>query len=633
MCGIAGIYNFGHHQPVNEVILKRMSDVIEHRGPDADGVYISEDRTLGLAHRRLSIIDLEGGIQPMVSPDGSCWIIYNGEIYNFPELKKELLADGCKFKTNSDTEVILVLYQKYGEQAWEKLNGIFAFALYDTNNQALFLVRDHFGVKPLYYAIIEGSLLFGSELKSLLLHPSVDKSLDLDSLNSFLTYRYNPAPQTLFKSVKKLEATHYLKITATGEVTKRNYWQYRPQTDSKITEKEAIEQYQFYLEQSVKRQLLSDVPVGLFLSGGIDSAIIGHLMQKYSDQKIKTFTIGFPGVGGFNELEEARQSAKFIGSDHYEMTITQKQYADFLIKSYKYTEEPIAIPTIPALYYVSKLAAEHGKVVLSGQGADEPLAGYPRYRGEKYFSKYSNVLKMMPLQTVDAIFNMGPRFSRAAYASKFPNEIDRFLAIYSIFTPKEKNLLVKSEFRQLMNNVDLELIAELYSHTDGLSDSLNKMLYIDTRSSLSDNLLLFGDKITMANSLESRVPFLDLDFIKFVESLPEKFKINGKTHKYIHKKSLYKWLPKDIIYREKRGFEVPIGRWFQEELGDVFLDLLNRNNSGCGSYFNKEFIVNMIKKAKAGNFNYTIKIFTLFSFELWHDYYLNNNVIPQKMVG
>ncbi len=625
MCGIAGVFNYSNGKPVDKDLLWSMSKVISHRGPDDDGMYISDDGSLGLVHRRLSIIDLEGGIQPMSTVDKSIWIVFNGEIYNFPELKQELLDDGYKFHTNCDTEVIMVMYQKYGEDAWEKLNGIFAFALYDTNKRCLILVRDHFGVKPLYYAFVNNSLLFGSELKSILEYQGYQRSVDLTALNSFLTYRYSPAPQTLLKDVKKLEPTHYLKVDANGKITKQHYWNYRPKTVN-ISEEEAVEKYQYYLEQAVRRQLLSDVPVGLFLSGGMDSAIVGHLMQKYSSNPIKTFSIGFPGIGGHNELEEAKESAKYIGSDHYEITINRQQCLDFLIESYQYTEEPIAIPTIPALYYVSKLASEHGKVVLSGQGADEPLGGYNRYMGEKYLSKFSNLLKVMPLQTIDDWFKMGPKFRRAAYASKFSDQIKRFVAIYSIFTADEKDRLIRPEFKDKMENVDSDLIQKLYDQTDGLTESLNKMLYIDTRNSLSDNLLLFGDKVTMANSLECRVPFLDLDFIKYVESLPASYKIKGNTHKYIHKISMEKWLPQEIIYREKRGFEVPIGKWFEEGLSDMFLQLLERDNSGCGTYFDKSYIKSLVSEMDGENGRNLIKIYTLFSFELWYDYFINNQI-------
>ena len=372
MCGITGVFNYKSQRTVSRDILKNMTYSLKHRGPDEEGFYIDQQAGIGFGHRRLSIIDLKTGKQPMSNAKEDIWIVYNGEIYNFLELKKELEGKGYHFRTTSDTEVIIYLYEENGEKAFARLNGIFAFAIYDKKKKCIILARDHFGVKPLYYTLSNGRLVFGSEIKTILQDSSVKRELDCEAFNSFLTFRYNPSPQTLFKKIKKLFPAHYLKVTAKDGIELKSYWDYLPKTNSVISEREAIEEYQRLLPRAVRRQMISDVPVGLLLSGGVDSAIIGYLMQKESLEKVKAFTIGFPGKGYYNELDDACRTTKLIGLEHYGLTITQNEYLDFLYQSFYHTEEPIAEATIPALYYVSKLAAKHLKVVLAGQGADEP---------------------------------------------------------------------------------------------------------------------------------------------------------------------------------------------------------------------------------------------------------------------
>lgn len=607
-----------------------MCDAVRHRGPDDEGVFIDSTARCGLGHRRLSIIDLTTGKQPMSNVTEMIWIVFNGEIYNFLELKKELQEKGYQFRTNSDTEVIVYLYEEYGEKGFERLNGIFAFGIYDKRNHCLVLARDHFGVKPLYYTGVNGSLIFGSEIKSILQYPSFKKELDYEAFHSFLTFRYNPSPQTLFKGVKKLFPGHYLKVSLEGAVELASYWNYKPATNTDITEGEAIEEYQRLLEQAVRRQLVSDVPVGLLLSGGVDSAVIGYLMQKHARNKIKTFTIGFPGEGDFNELADARRSAELIGSEHYEMELTQKEYMDYFYKSFYSLEEPIAETTIPALYYVAKLASQHLKVVLAGQGADEPLAGYQRYLGEHYLSKYAGLLRILPLKTIAKIVPRNERFKRAAYVSRFSSELQRFLGIYTIFTPEQKDQLLNDATKKHIRNVDEVLVERLYSQASGLENSLSKILFIDTRMGLSDNLLLFNDKMTMANSLEMRVPFLDVELVKFVESLPASFKLRGRTGKYIHKKAVEKWLPGEIIYRKKRGFETPMDKWLQSDLAYMAKDIFNAKDSACSKYFDYKYINKMIDQHQTRKENFRRHIFTLLSFELWHKTFFEYEQIDKE---
>ncbi len=624
MCGITGIYNYSDQAAVAPDLLKNMCRMIAHRCPDGECTYYDQAAGLGLGHRRLSIIDLEGGHQPMTTADECLWIVFNGEIYNFPELKAELEAKGHRFQTRSDTEVILYLYREYGIKGFARLNGIFAFAIYDTIARSLVLARDHFGVKPLYYSLADNRLRFGSEIKTILCDPDFSREISLSSLQSYLTFRYNPSPQTMLQDVMKLPPAHYLRIQPGKEVEIDTFWDYRPQQDDAITEQEAITEYQRLLEQAVRRQMISDVPVGLFLSGGVDSAVIGKLMSEASDRPIKTFTIGFEGNGDFNELDDARKTAALIGSDHRDAIISQQEYLDFFMDSFYYTEEPIAQTTIPALYYVSRMAAESLKVVQGGQGADEPLAGYARYIGGKYISEYGKYFKWIPLQTIASTFRRNEKLQRAAYASTFQTDIGRFLGIYSIFTEHQQNQLLLPDCLSVIDRKDREIVERLFEQTGGLSDKLNKLLYMDTRKTLSDNLLIFNDKMTMANALEMRVPFLDVELIKFIETLPSDLKLRGKTGKYLHKKAVQKWIPEEISYRKKRNFRTPMDEWLQSDLSEVTKSMLNSADSACRSYFDLSYINTIIDAHAKGKADYQKHIFALLSFEVWHKNFLKS---------
>lgn len=631
MCGITGIYNYPTKQPIDTSLLIKMSRSIQHRGTDDEGIYIDQESGIGLGHRRLSIIDLSTGNQPMSNAAKNIWIVFNGEIYNFPELKRDLIKKGYEFRTASDTEVIIHMYEEFGDKAFAKLNGIFAFAIYDSRNRWVFLVRDHFGVKPLYYTFTNGKLLFGSEIKSVLQDSTVKKELDYEAFHSFLTFRYNPSPQTLFKNVKKLNPGHYLKITYDGNMELKSYFNSLPETNLDITEEEAINEYQKLLENAVKRQVISDVPVGLLLSGGIDSAAIGYFMRLTNGEKIKTFTIGFEGKGDYNELDDARKSANYLGTEHYDLSISKKTYLDFFLKSFYYTEEPIAQTTIPALYYVSKLASTQLKVVLAGQGADEPLAGYQRYIGEYYISKYSNILKWFPLKTIVNFLPRNERFKRAVFVSQFSSELERFLGIYTVFTPEQKEYLLNREIKKYLLNVDQALFEKSYFQSSKLKDSLSKILYMDTRMHLPDNLLLFGDKMTMANSLEMRVPFLDIELVSFLESLPSSLKLKRSTGKYIHKKAMEKVLPKEIITRKKRPFATPMDEWLQKDLAQSAKKLFNDRDSVCKKFFNIDFVNKIIDEHQKRKENYQRHIFTLLSFEIWYQHFFEDKEVSSEI--
>lgn len=619
MCGIAG--------SVNSALSIEDVSLINHRGPDnisiVKAVVAGNDVYLG--HTRLSIQDLsDAGNQPMYTACGNYCIVFNGEIYNHLQLREKL--SHVKFRGHSDTETILYYLKEYGIKGVAEFNGIFAFAFLDKLQRKLYLVRDHFGVKPLYYYQNGNCFIFGSEIKIIKNNIAYKRDIDLKALNSFLTLRYNPSPQTLFKNIRKLEASTYLEYNFNGNIAIENYWAKEQRVDYSINEHEAILEYQRLLKQSVERQLLSDVPVGLLLSGGLDSAVLGYLMSEISADKIKTFSIGFQGKGNFNEIEDARMTASFIGSDHHDLFMDKKQYLDFFYKSFLYTEEPIASPTIPALFYVSELASKHVKVVLSGQGADEPMAGYKRYRGEKLISNYQNFLSFLPLPLISRMFPNNSSIERGIYSSQFKDELERFIGIYTIFTPELKAQLFKKDITGMIEEDQKQLFAKNYKLTDPSSDSLSRLLFLDTRSMLPDNLLLFNDKITMANSIENRVPYLDIDLINFIESLPVNLKLRGAKGKYIHRKAAEKWLPKSIIARKKRAFETPISEWFKHELGKSLYDLVENPNSFSEKYFNKEFIKKMISLHMNNKKDYQIHLFILLSLELWYrNFYLQSD--------
>ncbi|MBX7046438.1 MAG: asparagine synthase (glutamine-hydrolyzing) [Ignavibacteria bacterium] len=622
MCGIAGVIDSSGKLNVN--LLEKMSEVIKHRGPDDKGIYFDKETGIGLVHRRLSVIDLTSGHQPMESESGNSLIVFNGEIYNYRELREGLTKSGALFKTNSDTEVILNAYEMYDTESFDMLNGIFAFAIYDKRKRKLIIARDCFGVKPLYYSFTSGGITFGSEIKAILCNEDYKAELDYTAFNSFLTYRYNPSPQTLFKNIFKIKPGEILEYNLNGKYSFKKINNSNPSINYNIKEEEAIEEYSFLLKKAVERQMISDVPVGLFLSGGIDSAVIGYFMQGKSEAKISSFTIGFSGKGNYNELKDAEESSRFINSIHHGTELSKEEYLDFFGKSFYHLEEPAAETTIPALNYLSKLASKKVKVVLAGQGADEPLAGYKRYYGESKISKYRPLLNLIPVNLLSSVLPRNERIKRASYALNFSDELQRFLAIYTIFTPQQKEKLLNEDTYSKIKNEDIDLLKPWYSMTKNLDDSLSKILFIDTRMKLADDLLMFGDKMTMANSLEMRVPYLDKELVGFLETLPSSFKLRGNKHKYIHKKAAVKWLPKEIIDRKKRGFETPMDEWLQSSFADDAKKILNDRNSAGNNFFNLNFLNKMIDNHKSGRENNLRPIFAILSFEMWYKTFFEN---------
>ena len=618
MCGISGIFDRAG-TPVDKELLERMTMAIRHRGPDGEGYFV--DGGFGIGHRRLSIIDVEGGSQPISNEDGTLQVVFNGEIYNYIELREELLAFGHRFRTLSDTEVIVHAYEQWGNDCVNRFNGMFAFAIVNARENTLLLARDHLGIKPLYYVLIGNQLLFASEIKALLQHPNCPREVDLDSLVELFTFRYVPSPKTMFKGIFKLPPGHRMHVSMNAMKVER-FWSWIPQLRTKWHEGELIEEYQMLLEDAIRLQMRSDVPLGLFLSSGIDSAVLLAVMRKYSSGKVQAFTIGFEGGEKTNEVADARSLADMFGADHHFKMVGPKDYLGYYERYLRDLEEPVGHEAASAFYFLSKGTSEHVKVALTGQGADEPWAGYDRYIGVKLSSIYNQLPSTVTGSLAGLVTRMPGRFERLKRGVASLGERDmltRFTKVYSFFNEEMKDKLFKGSLKDRVAKgyQAKEAIRRLQSDVKHL-DPLTQMLYIDTRASLADDLLMVGDKMSMANSLEVRVPFLDYRLIEFIESLPPDLKLNGLTGKYLHKKALEKWLPKDVIYRKKKGFDNPLAEWFRTGMRSFVENTLLSGDSAVGRYFDQTYIGRMLEQDRQGTEQLRRHIHLLVSFELWH---------------
>lgn len=624
MCGICGIFHFGG-QRVDRELLDRMTSALKHRGPDGSGAYVSE--RAGLGHRRLSIIDLRGGAQPITNEDGTLHLVFNGEIYNFIELRKELEEKGHIFKTRSDTEVIIHGYEQWGLDCVNRFNGIFAFALWDSNRQQLFVARDHLGVKPLYYVVLGNRLLFASEIKSLLEDPECPREVDLKSLAQLFTLRYVPSPNTLFARIMKLSPAH-LMVVRPGGVEVQRYWKWKPQIGTESNEESLKEAYQNLLEDAVRLQMRSDVPVGLFLSSGIDSGALLAIMTKQTNTPIRTFTIGFEQGEKTNETDDARRMAERFGADHSEMMVGPKDYEEYYERHLWDLEEPVGNETAAAFYFVSMIASRKVKVALTGQGADEPWAGYDRYIGIKLSGVYSRLPSFLTKQIVGRLigrFAKNERLKRGAISLNERDVLTRFAKVYSFYSPSMKERLFRPWLKGEIST-DYRYAVEALRHLQAdvrELDPLSQILYIDTRANLPDDLLMVGDKTSMANSIEARVPFLDYRLVEMIETLPPNLRLHGFQGKYLHKKAVEKWLPKNVVYRKKKGFANPIDKWLRSGMRRYVGDCLLSETSAVNKYFDRKYIEEMVAQHEANRQHYLRHIYLLISFELWHQQFIH----------
>lgn len=628
MCGISGIWNYKSEEPVNRHSIEIMVASLIHRGPDDKGFFY--DGAVGLGIRRLSIIDIVGGKQPISNETGVIWAIHNGEIYNFQELRKELESFGHIFKTKSDSEVIVHSYEQWGIDAISKFNGMFGLALWDSINKKLIIARDPFGIKPIYYFDDGLTLVFGSEIRAILTHPKVKREVDIEALDEFLTFTYVPSPKTAFTGISKLLPGHAMIHTRDGGLLYR-FHKRTPKMLFGVKETDLIENLRDNIEQSVRRQMVSDVPIGVMLSGGLDSSTIASIVTKHSHKPIKTFTVGFEGRFKYNELDHARRVSKQIGSQHYDVVISSDEFSDIFSQSIWYLEEPIANASTFAFYKLCEIASQQVKVVLMGQGADESFAGYPRYLGEYYSRLYRAVPRLIQQFLISPFITALPRNEQLKRASRSLHEKknpDRMFEIYTIFDTHLKQQLYRDGLAQKKGGNGLSVINYWLNDVPNL-DGLSQMLYIDARLYLADNLLMYNDKMAMAKSLEGRVPFLDLELMDFVESVPAKFKIKGLTQKYILKKAASKWIPKNNINRKKIGFATPVDEWFRADLKKEIENRLLSPGSACSIYFKPAVIKQMIDDHKTGRQDYKRALFSLLTFELWHEQFIK----PPKWVN
>jgi asparagine synthase (glutamine-hydrolysing) len=622
---------FERDATVSSALVKAMADTIHHRGPDDEGYYIHGP--IGLGFRRLSIIDLQSGHQPLSNEDGSIWIIFNGEIYNYQELRTLLLHKGHVFSTQTDTEVIVHLYEEFGPECLNKLRGMFAFAIWDKNSKTLLLARDRVGIKPLYYSLNDASLVFASEIKAILADPSIHRKIAPELIDRFLTFLYVPGEETLLSGIKKLAPGHYL-LVKDGKTIVRQYWDldFGRQAES-ANFQDAESDLLSLLGETVKLHMIADVPVGILLSGGVDSTGILSLAVEATNKKISTFTVGFSGNEVADERPYAKLAADKFGTQHHEMTISAGDFAAFLPRYIWHMEEPVCEPPAIALYYVSKLAKNYVTVLLSGEGGDEAFAGYSNYRNLVWLERLkaggpwlSNAFAK-GFSLTDSVFQ-SRRFSKYG-----PLMSDRFPDYYYSRTSNPHrfsgNGLGKIYSADFMQSVDrersLEPVRRLQDHVRG-QNTLNAMLYIDTKTWLPDDLLIKADKMTMANSIELRVPLLDHKVLEFAASLSPSKKLNGHNTKYILKKALSKRIPSEISKRKKAGFPVPYESWLRKDLKDVVWDALTDSKAISRGYFRRDGVESLLK-ANSNGTNYSKEIFSLLSLELWHRTFLEKEQV------
>lgn len=599
-----------------------MADTIRHRGPDDEGFYVSGQ--IGLGFRRLSIIDLSGGHQPLSNEDGKVWIVFNGEIYNYQELRQELVAKGHFFKTKSDTEVIVHLYEEYGVDCVLKLRGMFAFAIWNSVERSLLLARDRVGIKPLYYYVDENFLSFGSEIKAILADPAVKREVDPEIIDRFLTYYYLPGAQTLLRNVFKLEPGHVLTVRD-GEVQIRCYWDLDfPGADSRHSSNDLEQQLVELLDETVQLHMISDVPVGFLLSGGLDSTAMLSFAAEKTDKPISTYTIGFSSQGVVDERPFARLAAKRFGSKHYEISMSSDDFVAFLPSYVWHMEEPVCQPPAVALYYVSKLASQHVKVVISGEGADEAFAGYENYRNFFWFESAKRALGPLREPVGKGMSHLGRIFhSRvlAKYGPLMGMDLDQYYLSrtstpFQFFNRDISNLYSLDMAYKVSKAHSMDVVSKYLAKGAGYG-LLERMLYVDTKTWLPDELLIKADKMTMANSVELRVPFLDHRVLEFAARLPRDQKVRGWTMKYLLKRALKKRVPDEILHRRKAGFPVPYANWLRCNLREWVRELLLDQKTMSRGYFRQSAIEDLIQRNSRGA-GYSQEIFSLLVLELWH---------------
>lgn len=618
MCGITGV--IGKTTNDKEGIIKKMNHIIHHRGPDDDGFFV--DDYVGLAMRRLSIIDVSHGKQPIESADGSTLIFFNGEIYNYRELRDDLITKGYVFKTESDTEVILHSYQEYGEKAVLHLRGMFAFCIYNKNDNTLFIARDYFGIKPLYYLKQNGEIkAFGSEIKSILLHPDYHKEVNHDAVFNYLFFQYNPLQETFFKNIYKLPPAHYLKIDLNkNSYEEKRYWSFSFDQDSSLTDGHYTKQALLKeLEDSVSHHMIADVPVGSFLSGGIDSSVNATLMQKFSPKKISTFTVGFEGL---SEGAEAKVTSDALGTHHHEYIVSSEEYFKELPNIVWHFDEPVADPSAVGLYFIAREAGKKVKVVLSGEGADELFGGYNIYREPIDRSILTRFIPSFLLSILRPLTQSSRNFKGKNFLKRYFEKLeDWYIGNASIFKDEEVLKIWKGD------RFDRVSLKPLYRNVEHLSES-TQMQYIDINTWLPGDILAKADKMTMAHSLELRVPFLDIKIANFARELPDNLKWKNHKTKYLLREAVTGVIPNQTRLRKKLGFPTPLRAWLTKDRTDVYETI--QQSPYIQTMLDSGEVKRIIEAHTSGVADNSRKIYTFLMLALWYDTFFLQEVTKDR---
>jgi asparagine synthase (glutamine-hydrolysing) len=621
MCGIAGKFVLGHGERIPADLMTRMCNTLAHRGPDDEGYYINGP--IGLGHRRLSIIDLASGHQPISNEDETVWVVFNGEIYNYVELRRQLIEKGHRFRTSTDTEVIVHLYEEMGEAFVTQLRGMFAIALWDQRLQRLLLARDRVGKKPLYYAYNPGrGISFGSEIKAILEDPDVGRDLDLQGLDAYLTLLYVPAPLTIFKNVQKLEAGHLLVCTR-DKVTVKQYWDLVYPSEILDDEEACLEQLRSVLREAVNIRLRSDVPLGAFLSGGVDSSAIVAFMAEQLDRPVLTCSVGFQEQD-HNELPYARDVARRLGCDHREQII-EPMVKDLIPRLVHFFDEPFGDSSSIPTYYVSQMARQHVTVALSGDGGDEIFAGYSRHYLHALEGRLRGLLGSAGVKAVTRLESVLPPMKGKNTLRKLAMNPDMACAWKHcgfLFTPLEKASLYSEGLAEQCRHFDpTERFRQLYNQCSA-SNPLDKALYVDIKTYLTDDILVKVDRMSMAHALEVRAPLLDHKFLEFTAALPPSMKLKGRQTKFLLRRLLEGKVPDEVLTRKKHGFTMPLAEWLREPLREMAEDCLLSTKAAQRGFFNPGFVGELWGRHVRGE-DFSHHVWMLMMFELWHREYVD----------
>lgn len=643
MCGITGIWEYAATEGrVTRQLVEIARDTMLHRGPDAAGVHLFDGGRGGFGFRRLSIVDLSSaGNQPMRGcEDRDIWLVFNGEIYNHAELRPDLIDRGHKYNSKTDSETILHLYEELGPDCVNKIEGDFGIAIWDEAGEQLSLYRDRLGVKPLYYYIKDGRIVFGSEIKAILAHPDVKRDVDEGALNDYLTFLTTPASQTLFKDIQKLPAGHRLIINRSGDVKIEQYWDALPPPELlDRSEAEHREEILRLLRQSIKKRMMSDVPFGVFLSGGVDSSANVALMSELMDRPVDTFTVGFEKHEYLNELESARRIAGRYSTNHHEVIIGDKEFNDFLPDLVFHQDEPIADPVCVPLYYVSKLARDAGTIVVQvGEGADEIFSGYEKYVTNlrlyeglwRHAERAPSALRSLAGGSIRALIGLtGRKAAVGELARRLAHGEPMFWGGVVVYDEGTKQRLMSNRMRAERNgSSSLAAVEKYLSHIARErpdSDFLARMTYLELKLRLPELLLMRVDKITMATSVEARVPFLDHHLVEYAMGLPREVKVKGKTGKHILKQALESILPHDLLYSKKRGFGAPIREWFRTASGTECIERVMASSLRRRDYFDYGFVTQMIDEHRRGGRDWSFHLWALVNLSFWYEHWIDNS--------